>query len=92
VSTYRPTFVVADTGEVIALRYIESMNLTRDGQQELFDKLKDDYLILITTVGGRTFSISVQHQIETMGKQYSLDKDPLVVRDAIFEKWLRIIE
>ncbi len=61
---YRPAFVVANTGEVIALRYIESMNLTRDGQEKLFDILKDDYLILVTTVGGNSYSISIRLKLQ----------------------------
>jgi hypothetical protein len=90
--TYRPAFVVAGTGEVIALRCIESMNLTRDGQQELFDTIKGDYLILIETVGGKSYSISVQNQIDTMGTQYDLEKDLLKLRDDIFSKWLEILK
>ncbi len=90
--TYRPTFVVAATGEVIALRCIESMNLTRDGQQELFDTIKGDYLILIETIGGKSYNISIQGQIDTMGTQYDLEKDLLKLRDSIFSKWLEILK
>ncbi len=86
-----PTFIVADTGEVIALRYVESMNLTRDGQQELFDTIKGDYLILIETTGGKSYSISMQNQIDNIGSKYDLEKDLLVLRDSIFGKWLEIL-
>lgn len=82
---------MADTGEVIALRYVESMNLTRDGQQQLFDTIRDDYLINIETVGGKSYNISVRKQLETMGESHDLEKDPLKLRDAIFGRWIEIL-
>lgn len=89
--SYRPPFVVADDGEVIALCHVESLNLVRSSQQELFDKLKDDCLINIRTVSGKAYIISMQSQIKSIGEQYNLGNDPLELRDDIFGQWLQII-
>jgi len=88
---YQPPFVVVEDGSIVALQHIESMNLTRDGEEELVDRLKSDYLIKIDTTGGKSYVLSMNKQIEVLGKQYSISKDPKEVRDSIFNRWVRIL-
>lgn len=88
---FQPSFVIADDNTVVALRFVESMNLARDSEEKVVDKLKGDVTIEIRTASGVSYVISARKQIEIIGKQYKLPDDPGDVRTAIFERWITCV-
>lgn len=87
---FQPSFVIAEDNTVVALRFIESMNLTRTDEEQVVDRLKGDSIIDIRTISGNSYVISSIKQMEIIGKQYKLPSDPGEVRTAIFERWLNL--
>jgi hypothetical protein len=87
-SVFQPSFMVAEDNSAIALRHIESLNLTRDDEDRTVDALKDDKIMIARTVSGATYVISSRKQMSILSKQYNLSADPVSVRDAIFERWV----
>lgn len=90
-SVFQPSFVIAEDNTVVSLRSVESMNLARDSEEQVVDKLKGDALIEIRTVSGAIYTISIRKQMDIIGKQYKLSDDPGEVRTAIFERWIAFI-
>jgi hypothetical protein len=90
-SVFQPSFVIAEDNTVVSLRSVESMNLARDGEEQVVDRLKGDVFIEIRTLSGATYTISMRKQMEILGKQYKLSDDPGEVRSAIFERWVAFI-
>lgn len=88
-ATYHLNVVVADDGTVIPLRYIESMNFTRDGEEAVIDKLRDDCAINVVTLSGQKFLISMEMQMHTFPNQIQ-GIDPEDLMQAIYDKWIRI--
>lgn len=89
-AVFQPSFLVANDNTVVALKFIESMNLSRDVEEQVLDKLKDDVVLEIRTVGGVQYTVSSRHQMEIL-KQYCLSDDPIELRTAIFERWVNIV-
>lgn len=90
-SVFQPSFVIAEDNTVVSLRFVESMNLARDSEEKVVDKLKGDVTLDIRTSSGATYVISARKQMEIIGKQYKLSEDPGEVRTAIFERWVTFI-
>lgn len=90
-AVYQPVMVVSDDGTVISLRSIESMNFVRTNEDETVDKLRDDCAVVIVTKSGRQYEISMKRQVTAFGKGYSLSKDAIELRTAIFERWVSFI-
>lgn len=88
---YQPSTVVADNKAVIALRYIESMNFSKDEEELVIEKLKDDVTIRIRTTSGVECEISMQMQKSVYGSSCALASDPKGLRNDIFERWLSLI-
>jgi len=90
-SVFQPSFVIAEDNTVVSLRSVESMNLARDSEEQVVDKLKGDALIEIRTMSGAIYTISMRKQMDIIGKQYKLSDDPGEVRTAVFERWVAFI-
>lgn len=90
-SNYQPTFVVAEDRTVIALKFVESMNLSREESDLVADKLKGDRIIHVTTSSGNSYAISMQTQIKLLKPQFSISDDPEELRSSIFERWVSFI-
>lgn len=90
-SVYQPSTVVADDKAVIALRFVESMNFSKDEEELVVEKLKDDVTIRIRTSSGLEYDISMQMQKKIYGSSYALSGDIKGLRNDIFERWLSLI-
>lgn len=90
-SVFQPPTIVADDKAVIALRFIESMNFSKDEEELVVERLKDDVTIHIRTASGKEYDISMQMQKKIYGSSYALSGDVKVLRTDIFERWLSLI-
>ena len=82
-AAYNHHYISTETGEIIPLKFVESMRL-RDAEEEVVDKLKGDVSIMIRTVSGKDYIISMN----TYHKMYNQTNDDLAV--SIYDKWLWI--
>ena len=90
-SIFHAAFLIAEDNTVISIKFIESMNLAKDREEQTFDKLKDDITLDIKTVSGSEYTISIRRQKEIIGKQYNFPEDLIEIRNCIFEKWITYI-
>ena len=90
-SVFQPTTLVADDKSVVCLRYVESMNLTREDEDAVVETLKDDITIKIRTVSGMDHVISMQMQKTVYGSAFKIPSDLKDLREAIFERWVNVI-
>lgn len=88
---YQPSTIVADNKAVIALRFVESMNFSKDEEELVVEKLKDDVTIRIRTASGVEYEISMQMQRTVYSSSYALATDLKGLRNDIFERWLSLI-
>ena len=86
---YQKDFLILSDGRVIALRFIESMRFPDDGEDLTVAALKDDLDIVIITISGREYIVSVRLQYPS---DWRLKHDGITeARRAIFEKWCHIL-
>jgi hypothetical protein len=88
---YQPSFIIADDNTVVALRHIESINLSRQSDEKVVDNLKGDAVFTVKTVGGNVYEISSLLQKEILGKQYTLPSTPADIKSEIFQRWIAYI-
>ena len=71
----------------VLLKYVETMKECEE-QEQVADKLKGDYKILITTISGNKYTVSVKTQIDIY-KSHGGPTDIYKMRDEIINQWLR---
>lgn len=84
----RMSTIVAEDGTFILLRYIESIKENTESQETVVDKLKGDLSIIVTTISGKVYTISMMHQIEVY-KEHGVPKNVFEMRSSIIEQWIR---
>lgn len=81
---YAYTTLLTNDNISIAIKYIESIHISNNDADVLVDKLRNDIIFGITTISGKYYDISVQHQIKVHGLAYN---DIEYVRRDIYKKW-----
>ena len=84
---FRPSVVISAGGEHVALKYVESISSGSDTESLVVTKLKDDITIDMITISGKRHTISMLQQIVL----FSYTVDVLEMRDAIIDKWCRLM-
>jgi hypothetical protein len=87
---FQPYVVITSDNTLVLLNCIESINISRLPEDEIADKLKDDVFILITTISGKTYEISMKHQCNSFDKSYNITNDLVKLRSEIVEHWLNL--
>lgn len=76
----------------VSLRFIESIHLERPESDQVVDTLKGDIVFGISTIGGKKYNVSVKEQMTHYGHAGLNVKDVSLAQEAIFERWLKLIE
>lgn len=87
---FKPSILVSTDGMILAIKYIESVEASRDEADVIVDKLADDIVFAVIMVSGKAYTISTKYQMEIFKKQGT----PLTVKDTheeILEKWVYIV-
>lgn len=56
--------VATTCGELINIRHIESINLNQTEEDKVMEKLADDRIIIVRTVSGKDYKVSIKKMIE----------------------------
>ena len=86
--------VHTDTGEIIALRHVESFLFGKDSEDEIINKLKGDVVIEVRTISGFEYRI---YALKAYAKIQGL-KDPLkngaaeLIAQAIYDRWIWLLK
>jgi hypothetical protein len=80
-TTYNGISLPTETGEVVLLKFIESMHF-RKGEDATVDKLKGDLTLSIRTISGKEYVVSL-----TTVQRHDMGPDIVSLAEAIFEKW-----
>ena len=75
-------------GFTVAIKYIESMRPVQDEEDLIIDKLKDDLVIEITTISGKTHSFSTK---EFMNRHVIRDYSGRDIALAVFDRWITFL-
>lgn len=89
-AVYRADVVYTETSEVVHFKFIESITIRDDkgpSDDLVIDKLKGDTVLLIRTVSGAEYSISI-NCIKRVLSLSTCSTDELV--SAVFERWVEI--
>jgi hypothetical protein len=84
-------FVIADDNTVIALRYVESINMAKDHESTVMDNLKGDATLEIRTAGGVVYTISALRQKDVLSSRFKLRDTPQEIKSDIFERWVGFV-
>jgi len=76
---------LAETGEVILLKFVESMRL-RNEEDEIIDKLKGDVSFVVRTISGREYIVSMNTVHGQIGGAVKGEH----LAAAIYDKWMWI--
>jgi len=86
--------VHTDTGEIIALRHVESFLFGKDSEDEMINKLKGDVVIEVRTISGAEYRI---YALKAYAKIHGL-KDSLksgaaeIIAQAIYDRWIWLLK
>lgn len=85
---YTPAAVITADYTYILIKHIESLKVvTADDELSTIDKLKSDLRMEICTVSGKTYVISMRHQMKELDKQDDI-KSEYEYRDCIVKRWI----
>lgn len=87
---YRPDVVYTETNDIVHLKFIESIALKTDkaGDEDLvIDRLKGETFILIKTVSGAEYSVSIE-KARILTDDQTSTQDELAT--AIYNKWVKL--
>jgi hypothetical protein len=85
-SIYSNYTIITTTGEIIPLKFIESIHYSSDNNDQIVDKLKGDVFFHVRTISGKEYTISVNNVHQQIGGTVA-GKD---LAAAIYAKWLWI--
>ena len=89
-TVYRLDVVYTETNDIVHLKFIESIALKTDKAEDedlVIDRLKGDTFILIRTVSGAEYSVSIE-RARTLTADETITQDELAT--AIYNKWLKL--
>lgn len=88
---FHPSVLVVGLDDYIALKYIESMHIEHDENEELvIETLKGDAHIWCKMISGREYRVSMLEQYRRFDKQ-KLPEDMRELRQCIFDKWYCLV-
>lgn len=85
-SVYNSHSIVTVEGDIVLLKFIESVRV-REDEELIVDKLKGDVTLMVRTISGREHLVSMKTLWESVGGGSLHGKDLAV---AVCEKWLWI--
>ena len=87
---FKPSVLVSTDGMILAIKYIESIEASREEADIIVDKLADDICFAVVMISGKTYSISTKYQMEVFKKQ---DTPPTAkaTHGEILEKWVYMV-
>lgn len=62
------------TGEMVHIRYIESINFKQDADEEIMGKLADEQVIKIRTISGKDYEVSIREMIELDSNERTVEQ------------------
>lgn len=62
------------TGEMVHIRYIESINFKQDADEEIMGKLADEQIIKIRTISGKDYEVSIREMIDLDGNERTVEQ------------------
>ena len=87
---FSPAAVVTSDDTWILLKHIESLSVILDeNEYRVIDRLKDDLRLLIRTVSGKEYVISMRYQMSIFDKQNPPDSQ-YKYRDCIVQRWINL--
>ncbi len=85
---YFPLALVTADNTYILLKFIESIgDAPLDDNLLLIDKLKSDVRILVRTISGKGYVISMRHQMSALAS-HNPPNDEYEYRDCIIKRWI----
>lgn len=87
---FKPSILVSNEGMIIAIKYIESIEASRDEADVIVDKLADDIVFSIVMTSGKSYTISTKYQMEIFKKQ-GTPVTASATHAEILEKWVYIV-
>jgi hypothetical protein len=85
-STYRLHTVRSVAGDIILLKFIESMNFVKPDEDKIIDKLGGDIVFCVCTTSGATHQISTIDNTRDNTTKETVNKLAL----SIYDKWIHI--
>lgn len=83
---YTPNAIQTTCKRIVPLKFIESFGPMSSSEDQVVDKLKDDFSFTIVTVSGKEYTVSSKEVAVIIGS----DKPPTLVAQAIYDKWKHI--
>lgn len=90
-TTFRPNVLVTTDGTIVSLRYVESINQVSKDEDAVVDKLQDDLTFSITTVSGKTHTISVNRLVQTYKADCLFNDNKQDTYLAILDRWIHLL-
>ena len=91
-ATYRPNTIISDDGTIISLGHVESISqITKDTEEAVIDKLKDDITFSVTTSSGKEHIISVKRLVKAYNKECTFDNDMHTVYLCVLDRWIHLL-
>ncbi len=84
---YYPSIVYTDVNSVVHLKFVESMAFRSDSKDVVIDKLRGDTILLVRTVSGTEYSVSMIYTLNQLNDTKSTQEEMIL---AIYDKWIRI--
>ena len=84
---YNGHAIQAVDGEVILLKFVESMSNVNNDEDLVVDKLKGDVCLKIRTVSGKSYTVSMNRLWHAIGGGTIMGKE---LAQSVYEKWLWI--
>lgn len=91
--SFGPSYIISTTGDLIALKHIESINLEKESDDQLIEVLAADTTIKIRTVSGQDHVISANQNHKRLSKVFPSVRDVTeheLITDIV-NKWARIV-
>ena len=83
---YHLNVIQATCGSIVLLKFVESFTSSKSTEDEVVDKLKDDFCFTVRTISGHTYSISTKEVRAAING----NMPPTELAQAIYEKWKHI--
>ena len=85
---YHCDVIYITPNETVLLKFIESFSFGVDPEQDVVDKLKDDFCFNVRTISGKEYTVSAKFIYVAHG--YSSPIPPKEFAQMIYNRWLWI--
>lgn len=90
--TYHRNTVISKEKTLLAFRHIEGITWNRDSIDKLSDKLKDDVVVIVHMVSGKTHEVSmIELRDAGMVPAHNLDNN-VELANSIVHAWTKFLE